>query len=336
MIKAHRITADSIERLRAIYERFCGRAKADYGWLDEPVEFEMVCLSVQNRLFFGYWLEDTALPEPIGFMLYRLEAHHAIEINLIYSESDDRKTVLDRFIRLFIADIRDLEGWDVVSYAMLGRQDEFIRTISWYGFKPVGQAILKFDLLDPIALQIMKQQALESPGPEYTIASWRPEYADETAKNIYEAFHTATDAHWDPRFRSVSGAKDVLDLFCADVMGKLLPECTTIALKDGVPVGFCFLLQSGPVSGNVPLVGICPAEKGKGLGNIMLQRTLDTCLQEVVSGKLNVFSINTTMDTDNIAAIKMYRRMGFREETHYPHVYLTREKAQAFRPGQWC
>lgn len=340
MIKAHRITPESLPRLRAIYERFCAKAKPEFHWSEEPIPFDNFCIAIQHRIMFGYWVEDTAQEEPIAFLLACLEEHRAIEINIIYCESPDQKTVLDRLMRQLIPDIRAMEGWDVVSYAMMGEQAPFIRSILWYGFKPMGQAVLKFDILDSLSLQIMKQQpvaqALTALGSDYRIEAWKPEAAGDVAQSIYEAFHKATDALWDPRFRTLQGARKIVGLLSGSMMGNFIPQCTSLAFKDGVAVGFCFLIQGSPISGNIPLVGVQPSEAGKGLGNILLHRTLDTCVQDVLAGTLNIFSIDTTMDTDNIPAIKMYRRMGFREEHHYPHVYLTREKADAFKPGQWC
>jgi ribosomal protein S18 acetylase RimI-like enzyme len=336
MIKIHTINLEQMDHLQPLYDRFCQRSKTDYQWSEEPVTFEKLCIAFRTGQLFGYWLEESTTESPIGLMLCRLEAHRAIEINLLYCEVDDRKTVLDRAIRQFIRDIRQRDDWDVVSYPMLGEQSHFIRSIMWYGFRPVGQAILKFDLLDSIMVQIMAQQKPEYPGPEYTIDTWKPEYAGGVAKSIYEAFHDATDSYWDPRFRTELGARHVVGLLSNSLMGKFLPDCTSVALHNGEPVGFCFLLQTGTITGNIPLVGVSPAQKGKGLGNLLLKNTLMNCLQAVLAEQLNIFSVDTTTDTDNIAAIKMYRRMGFQEEHNYPHVYLTRERAMAFQERIWC
>lgn len=336
MIKAHRITSENVDKLSAIYERFSICAVSEYRWTFQPIAFEHLKTALRNAMLCGYWVEDTAVSEPVGLMLYRLEDHSAIEINLIYSELTDHKTILDRLIQLFIPDILELEGWDVVSYAMLGRQEAFIRTISWYGFKPVGQAILAFEFMDTLSVQIMRQQQLALPGPEYEITFWKPEYKQAVASCVFEAFSKATDALWDPRFRSLTGAQKAMAFILEGVSGQFSPSCTSIVLKDGHPVGFCFLVENNLTLANIPLIGVSPSEKGKGLGNHLLQSTLNRCIENMLAEKNSILKITTTMDTDNIPAIKMYRRMGFKEEYNYPHVYLTREKAQAFKPGKWC
>lgn len=348
MIKAHRINSDNIERLRDIYERFSAKALTEYRWAHPPVDFDTFKTAIPAKLLEGYWVEDTSQGDetggaPVGFMLYRLEDHRAIEINVLYSELEDKKTILDRLIRMFIADIRDTEGWDVVSWAMLGQQEGFVRTATWYGFKPVGQAILNFNILDPVSLQvdpitvqIWKQQQLPELPANYQIVGWEPQYAGETAQSIYESFKDAADAHWDPRFQTLMGAKQVTALITGGMMGTHMAECTTIALKDGVPVGFCFLVQTSMTMGNIPLIGVRPTEKRLGLGGHLLKGMIDRVVQGMMDGKFAMLAISTTTDTDNIPAIKMYRRMGFREEYNYPHVYLTREQARAYKPGVWC
>jgi ribosomal protein S18 acetylase RimI-like enzyme len=336
MIKAHRITRDNLESLRGIYGRFCEKAVPDYQWAQEPIPFEQLGLAIAETVLFGYWVEDTALTEPVGLMLYRQEDHRALEINVIYVEIDDLKTILDRLMRAFIADNRDTVGWDVVSYAMLGRQEALIRTIVWYGFKPVGQAVLNMDFTDSISIQIFQQQQFELPGPEYTLDCWQPHYAGEVAECVHAAFENATDGLWDPRFKSLPGARKVVGLITADAMGQFLPACTSILLKNNKPAGFCFLVQDSLMQAHIPLIGLRPEEKRKNLGNVLLKDCLSRTITEMVAGHNAILKVNTTTDTDNIRAIKMYRRMGFKELYNYPHVYLTREKLLAFQPGKWC
>ena len=153
---------------------------------------------------------------------------------------------------------------------------------------------------------------------------------------IYEAFHTSADAQWDPRFRTLEGCRTVVDFLQQGLMGPLCPQCSPILLHDGVPVGFCFVLQSTPTGGNIPLVGIRPSEKKRGLGRILLRHALGRVIDETVQGRLNMFTVDATTDTDNLSAIAMYRRMGFKEEHNYPHAFLSRERALAYKPGQWC
>ena len=180
------------------------------------MEFDRLA-QLLNQGIFGCWAEDIDREAPVAFMLYCLEAHRAIEVNVIYSEYEHPKPVLDCLMRQFLADIRQMDGWDVVSYAMLGDQETFIRTVTWYGFKPMGQAIVKFDFMDNMAVQILQQQPLTPLPPEYRPDAWRPEYAGDTANNVLAAFGHASDATWDPRFRTLYGARSVVSLITGGV-----------------------------------------------------------------------------------------------------------------------
>lgn len=336
MLTAHRITKDHIGETRSIYERFSGKARSDYRWTHDPIPFEAFGQAIATGLLEGYRVDEDATGEAVALMLYRMEEHRAIEINVIHTETDALKSLLDCLMRTFIVDIRTREGWDVVSYAMPGQQEQLIRMLPWYGFKPVGQAVVGFDLLDAISIQILQQQTPKLPDASCRLDTWRPEYAGGVAECIFAAFSGASDARWDPRFRTLRGARRVVGLTTAGLMGAFLPACTMVVLRDEKPVGFCFLIQDGTISGNIPLIGVHPSEAGRGLGNVLLQACLMRCIEDVVSEKLDILRISATTDTDNIPAIKMYRRMGFREEYNYPHAYLTREKAQVFQPGKWC
>ncbi len=335
MIQAEMLTSENVDRLASLYAKFSGCAKEKYRWDLDPVDFDTFKLAIQQQEISGYLVEDG--PEPVGFMLYRVEDHRAIEINVIYmKKGTEPKTFLDRLMRKFVADVRDEEGWDVVSYAMLGEQEKLIRTMTWYGFKPMGQAILNFNLTDPVAVQILMNQA-QPPLPEgYRLEAWQPQYAGGVAETLFEAFSKAADAKWDPRFRSLLGTRKIVAQLTAGYMGTLQKECTTVLLKGDVPVGVCFMLEPRPGIGNIPLVGVRPEEKGQGFGNQLLRNTLLIAIQAILDAKLGLFSINATMETDNFAAIKMYRRMGFVEEYNYPHVYLEHSDMKEMKVGQWC
>lgn len=337
MIEASLLDHTNIDRLDPLYRDFSTCARTDYRWDLDPVDFPTFKNAVLNQMLSGMLIEDTAQNKPLGFMLYRLEDHRAIEINVIYLEDGvEAKTPIDRLMRCFINTVRGSEGWDTVSYAMLGKQADLIRTMTWYGFAPLGQAILKFEIMNPINIQILKQQELPALPEGYRLDQWQPQYAGETAQSIFEAFSIAADAKWDPRFRSLLGCKRIVATLTSGAYGTLLEECTSILLKDDVPVGFCFLVQPEMTQANIPLVGVRPDEKGKGLGNHLMKRTLDSCIEGILAGKIGMNDITATMETDNFPAIKMYRRFGFKEDYNYPHVFLEHDRMKTWEPGKWC
>lgn len=342
MIKASKLSAENIDKISPLYEDFKSRAKEEFDWDNDPVEFTELKQAFSQNFVEGYLVEDTAKTDPLAFMLMVEEEHRAIEINTLFVQQDDEvKNVIDRLMRQVIKDLKTRDGFEVVSYAMLGRQEKLVRPMPWYGFKLVGQAIVKYNIMDPVTLQILKQQEL-SPLPEgFTLDTWQPQYAGAVSESIYEAFSKATDSLWDPRFKSLMGAKKVVGMLTQNMMGTFLPECTSVLLKDGTPVGVCFMIQASMTQGNIPLIGVNPQIKkdhpdAKHLGSHLLKSALENTLQQILDGKIGMLEVSATHDTDNINAIKMYRRMGFRETSNYPHAYLTKEKIDEIIVGKWC
>ena len=71
---------------------------------------------------------------------------------------------------------------------------------------------------------------------------------------------------------------------------------------------------------NIPLVGITDEHQGKGLSTIMLKRSMD----EIINNRVlsNVTEINTTTETNNLQALRLYKNLGFIEDYSYPQAYL--------------
>lgn len=343
MLKAQRLTVDNAGPLKASYSRFSARAQTDYRWDTPAIAWDLFEFSLYKGMIEGYMLLDTSRPgkDPVaGFCLYKLEPHGAVEINAIHLEPGVApKSALDALMKRLLKDLLARDGWEVISYALLGCQENLVQTLPWYGFRPMGQSIVKFDMLDPICSQVFKkQQALPEIATGFRLMPWEDRWADPVASVIYEAFHTKSDALWDPRFRTVEGGREVVRLIMENEMGTHLKTCTTVLMReaDDQPVGFCFLLQTDVTVGNIPLIGLLPEVAGKGLGNHLIRQTMHRCIHQILEGRIGMAEINATLDTDNHAAIQMYRRFGFLETYNYPHAYLSREKAAQLPPGQWC
>lgn len=157
------------------------------------------------------------------------------------------------------------------------------------------------------------------------MTGWKPEYGEAIAQCVCDAFSKMNDARWDPRFRTLHGGRAVVRLIEDNAMGLLLPEITSVLLNNGEPVGFCFLIQTDATVANIPLIGVSPTERKKGMGKQLMRHTLMKAVRQIMDQKILLTEINATVDTDSYFALKMYRRFGFQETTHYPHTYFDRE-----------
>lgn len=346
MLTCETITLHNVKRMKACYQAFQQVAETEYRWDMAAIPFDGFQIAIGQKILEGCQLlqNKTGYREPqvVGFALFKQEPHGAIEMNVIHVEEGlSKKAALDRMMRFLIEQWLQREGWDVVSYAMLGVQQELVYTLTWYGFKPMGQTIVRLDLVNPLTSEILKRQKKIPDLPEgYELVSWSDAYANQTAKVVYEAFKHKSDALWDPRFRTEEGARNVVRFMASGEMGKHLSSCTSLLLKATESgkqvVGFCFLLNTDVGQANVPLVGVLPEEAGKGFGVELMRHTVFRAVDEIVAGRLGLSEINATLDTDNGPAIKMYRRFGFEEDDNYPHSYLTRQMAEQLEAGQWC
>lgn len=345
MFDVYPLDASSIRRCEPLYQSFVVQAQEDERWNIEMVDFGVLAQAVAQGQLGGYMLLHRVSQMPVGMMVYALEDHRAIEVNFIYfSPEISEKVAVDTLMKRFIEDITRRDDWEVVSYAMLGHQESLIRYITWYGFQPVGQAIVKYDFMDQLSIQVLQNFAAMQPPEGFQLAPWSAEYAGQSSEAIYDCFHTASDARWDPRFRTSVGSKSALNLITSGAMGEHHKNCTTLLLDtlqpqpNGQPrvAGFCFLVQASMLEGNIPLVGVRPEYQHQKFGLLMMKRTMIQAIQEMVEAKINMLAIHATLDTDNYSAIRMYRKLGFKEMHNYPHVYLTPERAKQVTPGQWC
>ncbi len=348
MLESFLLDETNVHRIEKSYQAFREMALEKYQWHDEPVDFETLKPNVVNGFIRGVVVEDSQEEEPIqGFMLYVPEPHRAIEINVIHiPEELEWKSIIDKMMMTFLATIKDQPGWDAISYPMLGIQERFVLTAHWYGLKPIGQAIQKFDLVNEISLPILqkvhegmealpdgfslipwenKESKENKENKESEDSHWKPEYKEQLAEAIYESFSKSNDAKWDPRFQSINGGRKVVNLLEANQMGLLQPEITSILLEDKGEtkevVGFCFIVQTDVGKANIPLIGVRPSVRKRGLGKHLLRHSLIRMVRGIMEERFMIAELTATVDTDNYFALKMYRRMGFQETINYPHCY---------------
>lgn len=115
-------------------------------------------------------------------------------------------------------------------------------------------------------------------------------------------------------------SRDILYKVVHDIYAKFLPDATSVLLYEDKPVGFSFMNLTNDSIVNIPLVGILDEHQGKGLSTIMLKHSMDEILENRVMSK--VTEINTTTETDNLQALRLYKNLGFIEDYNYPQAYM--------------
>lgn len=304
-----------------LYNDFRERAEEDYKFELEPLDYAGFIDAVRRDLIKCIVLFEDSIP--VAFLIYTTSISEAIELNIIHSynleNTEERaKYLISEFLKETEIEREDM----VVCYPLLGKQESLIHVASGFGFKFIGTVVLRFMMYGTNSKEILNMYKPEALPPEYYLTHWDNRYFDDAVKVIHEAFKDSSDALFDPRFKSLDGTDDILTKIIQDVYAEFLPEATSVLLYNGKPVGFCFInLTDGRIA-NIPILGLLKEHQSKGFSKLLLRQSLEKLISCSESGARPISEINTTTETDNYQALKLYRHLGFKEDYDYPQAYL--------------
>ncbi len=319
--EARLLTADDYKGFAVIYEDFRERAVSEYKFELEPLGFEDFVDSVEKNLIDCLVLFENTVP--VAFLVYTTAISEAIELNIIHSFKMENMAergiyLVKKFLELTKAERAE----KIVCYPMLGSQKNIIGEIARYGFKFVGIAVLRFMMSGTNSRDILKMSELSELEEGYKMVEWDDKYFADAVEVVQEGFENSADALFDPRFKSIEGTQDIITKIVKDLYAEFLPEATTIMLYNNEPVGFCFMNLTGGRIANIPLVSIKKEHQGKGLSKHMLKKSVEKLIEWVDNGEKPITEVNTTTETNNFNALRMYRHLGFKEDYNYPQAYL--------------
>jgi ribosomal protein S18 acetylase RimI-like enzyme len=209
---------------------------------------------------------------------------------------------------------------------MLGHQSVFTADIAKFGFKFVGLAVLRFMMGNASSERILENMKLSELEDEYKVVGYQDVYRESAIKVIHEAFKDTQDAMYDTRYKSIEGTKDIINKVIDNIYGEFLPDVTSVLLYNDIPVGFAFSNVTGGKIANITLVAIDKNHRGKGFSEYLLNRSIKTIVDWTKLGKRIFSEVNVTTETNNYKALKLYRKIGFREDFCYPQAYLLQKK----------
>lgn len=319
--KTEIINNDNIDSIKELYENFRLVATKDYRFDIEPLAFYSFKEAVAEGILNCIALFENSAPS--GILIYVFEAHKAIELNMIHIP--DRKDLNKKRLALTKALLEHLKprtDWKVISYPLLGFQETFVRDITSLKFQLSGQAMVKFDFADPISYKVWQKADVGQLPEGYTVEPWDEKYLDSAVEVINLGFKTSKDVNFDPRFLTKEGSLNVIEKIINNDFGLFLPEETRVLVKDGIVQGICFVDMATSHKANVPLISVRKNIKNKGLGKFLLKSAVSALIKAISEGKISIIEVNAAVETDNYPALKMYRKIGFREDYTYPHAYL--------------
>ena len=308
-----------------VYNDFKAKAISEYKFELEPLNYEEFLSAVEKQYMSCIVLKENEIPT--AFLVYTTSISEAIELNMIHclgtvDEIAKIKLLIEKFLEL-TAEERQTK---VVSYPMLGHQSVFTADLTKFGFKYIGLAVLRFMMGNASSERILENMKLSEKPNEYKIVGYSEQYKDDAIRIIHEAFRDTQDAVYDTRYKSMEGTTDIINKVVENIYGEFLPEATSVLLYNDAPVGFAFANVTGGKIANVPLVAIEKEHRGHGFSEHMLNRTIKTIVDWTKLGRRIFSEVNVTTETNNYKALKMYRKIGFREDYCYPQAYLLQNK----------
>lgn len=325
------LNSDTFKIFKGVYNDFKSKAVSEYKFELEPLEYEDFIDAVEKDYLKCIVLKENLIPT--AFLVYTTSISESIELNLVHclgteDESAKRKALIEKFLQLTEQERQN----KVVSYPMLGRQSIFTAEIAKYGFKFIGLAVLRFVMGNASSERILESMKLAEKPEEYKIVSYNDSYRQDAIRVIHESFKDTSDALYDTRYKTFEGTTDIINKIVENIYGEFLPEATFVLLHNDVPCGFVFANVSGGRIANIPLVAIEKEHRGNGFSELLLNKTIKTIVDWSKIGRRDLSEVNVTTETNNYKALKMYRRIGFREDYCYPQAYLIHKKNLNFIP----
>ncbi len=319
--KAESLNPTMYKFFTGVYNDFKNKAKTDYQFELEPLEYEDFIKAIDEKLLHCISLLENDIPT--GFLAYTTSISEGIELNMIHFLGKEDKNIkfkvlMDKFLELTEQERKR----KVICYPLLGAQSAFVTEISKFGFKFIGQAVLRFKTGDKQSERILENVKLSTLPTAYKITSWSEDYMQPAIELILEAFKDSADALFDQRFRTYNGVEDILNKIVENIYGEFLPNNTSVLLCEDKVCGITFANMTTPQIANIPLVGMAKKHRGKGFSKHLLRRTVRTILDSAAIGENKCTEINVTTETNNYRALKMYRHVGFKEDYCYPQAYM--------------
>ena len=323
--KVELLDKDSYKIFKGVYNDFKSKATEEYKFELAPLEYEEFIDAVERKYMTCIVLKENEIPT--AFLVYTTSISESIELNIIHclgteDEITKVKMLIEKFMELTEADRMS----KVVTYPMLGHQSVFTSDIAKYGFKFIGLAVMRFMTDNASSERILENMKLRELPEGYRITGYSDLYRENLIKIIHESFKDSQDALFDTRFKSTDGTKDIINKIIDNIYGEFLHEVSSVLMYNNLPVGFALLNVTGGTIANIPLVAIDKNHRGKGFSEHLLHRSVRMVLDWTIIHKRYFSEVNVTTETNNYKALKLYRRVGFKEDYCYPQAYMLQKK----------
>ena len=187
------LTANNYGSFENLYEDFRKKAKTDYNFELEPLDYDGFLDAIDKDLIKCIVLYDDE--KAVGFLVYTTAISEAIELNIIHSI--DKEKLMDcasELLTKFIDITQNLRKEKIVCYPMLGEQKSLISVIAKLGFKFVGIEVLRFMMKGTPSRELFSHARVVRLPEDYEVVSWNDKYFEDAVSVIQESFNESSDA----------------------------------------------------------------------------------------------------------------------------------------------
>jgi len=319
------LDSDSYKIFKGVYNDFKEKAIDEYKFELPPLEYEEFIDAVEKGYMSCIVLKENEIPT--AFLVYTTSISEAVELNIIHClGTEDEIIKIKLLLEKFLVFTESERVSKVVTYPMLGHQSAFTADLAKFGFKFTGLAVMRFMMGNASSERTLENMRLPELPEEYKVVGYNDLYREDLITIIHESFKDTQDALFDTRFKSEEGTRDIINKIVDNIYGEFLPDVTSVLLYNDLPVGFTLANVTGGTIANIPLVAIDKSHRGKGLSEYLLNRSIKTIVDWTKLDKRHFTEVNVTTETNNYKALKLYRRIGFKEDYCYPQAYLLSNK----------
>jgi ribosomal protein S18 acetylase RimI-like enzyme len=146
--------------------------------------------------------------------------------------------------------------------------------------------------------------------PRFRIESWGEQHQELAATVIAMSYGNHVDSRINEQYRTVSGARRFLtNIVQYPGCGTFFAGGSMVAfdVQSGWVTGVVLTSFVGPETGHITQLGVIPQAQGQGLGRELLVRAMDALY------KNGAKRVSLTVTAANVAAVELYRQVGFRE-----------------------
>ena len=271
---------------------------SDLSWDYSPIRQVLVSF-IHQRLLPGY---VAAADSRAVAYTYFLVNQAKGTIGAVYaSRAGYYPPVIEELVSLSVSSLRDSPSINRIEAQIIPFNDlNLTAAFARHGFSRYSRFYMELDLT-------RFRRMAEAPLSAF-IVPWSPAYVSRAAEMTSLSYRNQADAVLSVDYRTRESCETYLrSLLESPGCGIFMPGASFAAMDEGGFLhGFIFSCRISEKAGMIPQIAVDPSSQGKGLGNALMSRALDSMKST------GMRTVSLTVTAENRRAFDWYERLGFR------------------------